>query len=325
MKTVTLIVPCYNEAEVLPMMYKEVKRVVSGCPDYNFTLLFVNDGSRDKTLEILKKLAALDRSVKYISFSRNFGKEAAMLAGMKNADSEYIGIIDADLQHSPDLIPEMLDAVENEGYDVAAALRTDRTGESKFKSFLSGSFYKVINGVSEIQINDNAQDFRIMKRKVVDAIINMPETIRFSKGIFTWVGFNVKWFPHENRERAAGETKWSLRKLARYAVDGILGYTVSPLRIPLYLGFFSLFAAFILFVYGFVRLCVSSVWEGVTYVMLMSGILFMGGLILCSLGVAGEYLARIYTETKHRPNYIISETNVGVNMFASGSDGVSDD
>ena len=309
MKTVNLIIPCYNEAEVLPLMYREVKRVAQGCADYAFTLTFVNDGSADDTLKIIKSFAETDGQVRYISFSRNFGKEAAMLAGMRYADADYIGIIDADLQHSPDLIPEMLRAVDEEDYDVAAACRSDREGESKFKSFLSRNFYNVINRISEIEINENAQDFRIMKRKVVDAIVSMPETVRFSKGIFTWVGFRVKWLPHENRARAAGETKWSIRKLAKYAIDGILGFTSSPLRLPLYLGLVSLFAAVILFLYGFIRLCVASLWAGAVYVMLLAAVLFLGGLILCSLGLIGEYLARVYTESKGRPVYIISETN----------------
>lgn len=324
MKNVTMIVPCFNEADVLPMFYKEVKHVFSECAGYNFTLLFVNDGSKDKTLEILKFLAERDRSVKYISFSRNFGKEAAMLAGMRNADGDYIGVMDADLQHSPELIPKMLEAVDKEGYDVAASLRTDRTGEAKFKSSLSAAFYKVINRISDVKINDNALDYRIMKRKVVEAIIAMPEKIRFLKGIYSWVGFNVKWFPHENRVRAAGETKWSIRKLAKYAIDGILGYTSSPLRIPLWLGFVMGFASVILFLYGFIRICVSSLWEGAIYVMILSAILFVGSLILCSIGIVGEYISRIYTETKARPNYIISETNVGLNMFSTGDEDTAD-
>lgn len=308
-KTVTLIVPCYNEADVLELLYKEVSRVTGTCVGYNFTLLFVNDGSSDQTLSIIKKIAALDPAVKYISFSRNFGKEAAMLAGMKNANSDYIGLIDADLQHSPDLLPAMLAAVDAEDYDVAAACRTDREGESKVKSFLSGKFYSVINRVSETKINDNAQDFRIMKRKVVDAIVSMPETIRFSKGIFSWVGFRVKWFPHENRERAAGETKWSLKKLAKYAIDGILGFTSSPLRIPLYLGILACAAAVILALYGFIRVLMPSAAFPM-YALLLSAILFMGGVALCCLGLIGEYLARVYTESKRRPPYIISETNI---------------
>ncbi len=310
MKSVTLIVPCYNEADVLTMLLKELTRVtmpLSG--QYCFKFLFVNDGSSDATLDIVKSFAERSDAIQYISFSRNFGKEAAMLAGMKYADSDFIGLIDADLQHSPDLIPEMLQAVDSEGYDVAAACRTDRVGESKLKSMLSAQFYKVINRVSEIRINDNAQDFRIMRRKVVDAILSMPESIRFSKGIFSWVGFRVKWFPHENRERAAGETKWSIKKLAKYAIDGILGYTSSPLRLPLYLGVVSCFAACILALYGLIRFCMPTA-DFPMYALLLAAILFMSGIVLCCVGLIGEYLARVYTETKRRPPFIISESNI---------------
>ena len=310
MKSVTLIVPCFNEADVLTLLFKELVKMIAPLrSQYTFELLFVNDGSSDATLDIIKSFAQRSEMVKYISFSRNFGKEAAMLAGMRYADTDYVGIIDADLQHSPDLIPEMLQAVDEEGYDVAAACRTDREGESKLKSFLSGSFYKVINRISEITINDNAQDFRIMKRKVVDAIVSMPESIRFSKGIFTWVGFRIKWFPHENRERAAGETKWSFKKLAKYAIDGILGFTSSPLRLPLYLGLLSCFIAVVLGIYGFIRVCMPTA-EFPMYALLLGAVLFMSGIILCSIGILGEYLARVYTESKRRPSFIISETNI---------------
>lgn len=310
MKSVTLIIPCFNEADVLTLLFKEIVKMTAPLREkYAFELLFVNDGSSDATLDIIKSFAQRSEMVKYISFSRNFGKEAAMLAGMRYADTDYVGIIDADLQHSPDLIPEMLHAVDEEGYDVAAACRTDREGESRLKSFLSGTFYKVINRISEITINDNAQDFRIMKRKVVDAIVSMPESIRFSKGIFTWVGFRIKWFPHENRERAAGETKWSVKKLAKYAIDGILGFTSSPLRLPLYFGILSCLAAVVLGIYGFVRVCMPTA-EFPMYALLLGAILFMSGIILCCLGILGEYLARVYTESKRRPSFVISETNI---------------
>ena len=208
MKTLALIVPCFNEADVLAMFYEETTKVIDSLRDRYYTeLVFVDDGSRDDTLKIIKELSARNVAVKFISFSRNFGKEAAMLAGMEYAvKADFIGILDADLQHSPEIIPEMLHYVDEEGYDVAAANREDRDGEGKLKSFLSDSFYKVINKVSETKITESAQDFRIMKKNVVKAIISMPESIRFSKGIFSWVGFNVKWIGHTNRERAAGET-----------------------------------------------------------------------------------------------------------------------
>ncbi len=311
MKTVALIIPCYNEADVLEMLRTELYRVCDPLQQFNFEFVFVNDGSKDETLNIIKRFAETDKRCKFISFSRNFGKEAAMLAGMQYAvHADYIGIIDADLQHSPDLIPEMIDACENEGYDVAAARRSDREGEEALKSALSGAFYKVINKVSEININDSAQDFRIMKQKVVQSILSMPERIRFSKGIFTWVGFNTKWFSHENRERAAGETKWSIRKLAKYALDGILGYTTSPLRIALWLGILLCAVGVGVGIYAVVRRFVCDELLMQSFVTLYSVLFLLVGIILGVIGILGEYLARVYTEIKGRPVYIISETNI---------------
>ncbi|MDR1629465.1 MAG: glycosyltransferase family 2 protein [Oscillospiraceae bacterium] len=309
MKTVTMIVPCFNEAEVIPLFYQEVSKVLGRCKNYSFKLLFVDDGSSDATLEILRAMAERTSSVKYISFSRNFGKEAAMLAGMRYADTEYVGIIDADLQHSPELIPHMLNALDIEGYDVAAARRTDRAGESKLRSFLSSRFYSVVNKTSDININDNSFDYRIMKRKVVDAILSLPEHVRFSKGIFSWVGFNIKWFEHGNIERAAGETKWSLKALLKYAFDGILGFTTAPLRLPFWAGLFTLIVSVMLFVYGIVRLVVENAFDP-TYSMLLSAILFVGGLTFVFIGILGEYIARSYVEIKARPVFIVSETNM---------------
>ena len=313
MKTLALIVPCFNEADVLGMFYDETTRVIDSLRDRYYTeLVFVDDGSRDDTLKIIKELAARNVAVKFISFSRNFGKEAAMLAGMEYAvKADFIGILDADLQHSPELIPEMLRYVDEEGYDVAAANREDRDGEGKLKSFLSDSFYKVINKVSETKITESAQDFRIMKKNVVKAIISMPENIRFSKGIFSWVGFNVKWIGHTNRERAAGETKWSLTKLAKYAIDGILGFTTSPLRLSFLFAFVSAFIGGISFIYGIVRNIINPEYTG--YIpFILTGMFFIGFLLLLSIGIIGEYLARVYTESKDRPKYIVSQTNTQV-------------
>ena len=311
MKKLSLIVPSFNEAEVLPAFYREITRVADICREkYEFELLFVDDGSKDDTLHILEGFAGTDSRVKYISFSRNFGKEAAMLAGLEHCTGDFAGFIDADLQHSPDLIPDMLKAVDEEGYDVAACKRVDRAGEKKFKSFLSASFYKLINKISETTIDEGAQDYRIMKRSVVDSILAMRENIRFTKGIFSWVGFSTKWFPHENRERAAGETKWSVRKLFKYAMDGIIGYTSSPLRIPLYLGIILLILSVIYAIGVLVKLiCIGYVFS-LTLRAILFGVLFVGGLILVSIGIAGEYLARIYTEVKDRPKYLIAKTNI---------------
>ncbi len=313
MKTLALIVPCFNEADVLSMFYEETSKVIDSIADrYRTELVFVDDGSRDDTLKIIKELAARNVAVKFISFSRNFGKEAAMLAGMEYAvKADYIGILDADLQHSPDIIPEMLHYVDEEGYDVAAANREDRDGEGKLKSFLSESFYKVINKVSETKITESAQDFRIMKKDVVKAIISMPENIRFSKGIFSWVGFNVKWIGHTNRERAAGETKWSITKLAKYAIDGILGFTTSPLRLSFFFSFISAFIGVISFVYGIVRNIITPEYTAVVP-FILTGMFFIAFLLLLSIGIIGEYLARVYTESKDRPKYIVAQTNTQV-------------
>ena len=313
MKTVALIVPCFNEADVLHMFYEETSKVIDSMKDkYSTELVFVDDGSRDDTLKIIKELALRNINVKFISFSRNFGKEAAMLAGMKYAvKADYIGILDADLQHSPDIIPEMLHYVDEEGYDVAAANREDRAGEAKLKSMLSESFYKVINKVSETKITESAQDFRIMRKDVVKAIISLPENIRFSKGIFSWVGFNVKWIGHTNRERAAGETKWSIVKLAKYAVDGILSFTTTPLRLGFLLAVLSAIFCGIGLVYALIRNIINPLYTAAVP-LIISAMFFIATMLFVTIGIIGEYLARVYTEIKDRPKYIIAQTNTQI-------------
>lgn len=306
MKTLSVIVPCYNEEAVLPAFYDEITKVAEDCSNYDFEFLFVNDGSRDNTQAIIESFAKKDSRVKYISFSRNFGKEGGMLAGLEHCTGDFACFIDADLQHSPDLIPEMLKAVDEEGYDVAACRRVDRKGEKKFKSMLADVFYKVVNKISETYIDEGAQDYRIMNRNVIDSILAMKENVRFTKGIFSWVGFNVKWFPHENRERAAGDTKWSVTKLFKYAIDGIIGYTSTPLRIPLYLGILIIISGF-LFIIG--AGLFSDYVESLGHCAIIFAVLLVGGLILLSIGIVGEYMARIYTEVKDRPKYLIAKTN----------------
>ena len=308
MKTLEMIVPCFNESDVLELFYKEVTPIMQSLDGYDYSFIFVNDGSRDNTLKIIKALAEKDKRVKYISFSRTFGKEAAMLSGLRYSRADFVGILDADLQHSPELIPEMLKALE-EGYDVAAAKRSDRKGESGLKSFLSDSFYKVANKMTEVEIDNGAQDFRIMKRKVVDAMLSMTEHNRFTKGIFSWVGFKTKWFPHENRERAAGNTKWNIKKLLKYAIDGILSYCDSPLRLPIYLGGLSAFAGLIYFIV-FLILHYGCAWALSGLHVVLAALLVIGGIIMLCLGIIGEYLARIYEEVKGRPVFIVDETNI---------------
>ncbi len=309
MNTLEFIVPCYNESEALPAFYEAVSKVFANLSGVAASLIFVDDGSRDSTLEAIKSIAEKDSSVKYISFSRNFGKEAAMLAGLKMSRADFVGIIDADLQHSPELIPEMLKAVADEGYDIAAARRVDRSGEAKLKSAFSRAFYKLINRISDAQIEEGAQDFRIMNRKVVNAIISMPEYNRFSKGIFSWVGFKTKWFEHENQKRVAGTTKWSFWKLFTYAVDGIIGFSTAPLKLSLIVGTFTSLIGFLYALYTIVKTLIFGP-DVNGYPSLICAILIIGGLVLISLGITGEYIARMYMEVKNRPDYIINETNI---------------
>lgn len=307
MKTLDLIIPCYNEEAVLPLFYEAVRKTLAALPDCRATLLFVDDGSTDGTLQVLKAFAARDGAVRYLSFSRNFGKEAAMLAGLRASGGDLVAIMDADLQHSPALLLPMLQAIE-EGYDVAAAKRTDRTGETKLKSRLSDAFYHAANKITQVEIDPGAQDFRLMTRPVVNAVLSLCEHRRFTKGIFSFVGFRTKWIAHENTVRAAGETKWNYRKLWAYAVDGVLGYSDLPLKLPFYAGAFLLCAAVVYaVVLLIVRLCgaVPSAVHAVLVVLLL-----LGGAVLCALGVLGAYLARVYCEVKNRPDYIIRETNV---------------
>ena len=307
MKTLDLIVPCYNEEAVLPLFYDTVRQTLQTLYGYRTTLIFVDDGSTDGTLRLLKAFASKDGAVRYLSFSRNFGKESAMLAGLRASQGELVAILDADLQHSPALLGPMLEAIE-EGYDVAAAKRTDRTGEGKLKSRLSDAFYRAANRISEVEIDPGAQDFRVMKRKVVDAILSLSEHRRFTKGIFAFVGFKTKWFPHENAARAAGDTKWNYKKLLSYAADGIFAYSDLPLKLPLY-GGLALLVLSVLFalVLLIVRLCGVLV-PGTLGVLF--AVLFLAGWIFLSIGILGAYLARVYGESKNRPHYIVSETNL---------------
>ena len=309
MKSLELIVPCFNEQESLPVFYETVKKVLSSLDGIDASFIFVDDGSRDKTLDEIKALAENDSAVKYISFSRNFGKESAMLAGLTFSSADYVGIIDADLQHSPSLIPEMIASLETGEYDIAAARRVDRTGEAKFKSIFSKAFYKIINRMSDVKIADGAQDFRIMTRQVVESIISMREYNRFSKGIFSWVGFKTKWFEHENSKRVAGKSKWSFWSLMTYAVDGIINFSTAPLKISFLFGAFISLIGFVYALYIIVRTIINGS-DVPGYPSLFSAILIIGGLILLSLGIIGEYLARIYTEVKDRPSFIVDETNI---------------
>ena len=305
---ISLIVPCYNEEESLPILYGALCDVREQVSDRDFEFIFVNDGSRDKTAEVIRDLASKDKCVKYVFFSRNFGKEAAMYAGLEKAQGDYIAILDADMQDPPSLIPSMIESLDKDEADIVAARRVTRKGEPPIRSFFARSFYKLINKMCDVEIADGARDFRLMKRCVVDAIISLNERQRFSKGIFAWVGFRTKWVEHENVERVAGETKWSFWKLFRYAIDGIVAFTTAPLRFATYCGFAFAFAAFLYIVYYFIRAIILRIYDQVPgYPSLLCFMLFIGGLILMALGLLGEYIGRIFIEVKRRPQYIVSE------------------
>ena len=305
---ISLIIPCYNEEESLNPLYDELKRVTSSMPDYDFEMIFVDDGSKDKTLSILKDFAAQDERITYISFSRNFGKEAAMYAGFCNATGDYTAVMDADMQHPPSLIPEMARILESGEYDSVAARRTTRKGESKIRSFFSRTFYKVMNKISDARMEQNATDFRLMRREMVDAIIAMSESNRFSKGIFGWVGFKTYWLPYENVERVAGTTKWSFRGLLKYSIEGITNFSNAPLKLATWFG--SLFT-----LCGFAALAYMLIYGAIMgnfiaqWVIVVTAILFAGGIQLFCLGIIGQYIAKMYKEVKNRPHYIVSQTN----------------
>lgn len=303
----SLVIPCYNEEESLPVFYREVTRVMRGM-DCEYELLFVNDGSRDGTLAALKELAERDGHVVYLSFSRNFGKEAAMYAGFCNARGDYAAVMDADLQDPPSLLPEMLAILQGGEYDSVATRRADRSGEPPVRSYFAKKFYRIINRISDADIVDGARDFRLMKREMVDVIVSMGENNRFSKGIFGWIGFQTYWMPYENVERVAGETKWNFWKLFHYAVDGIINFSQTPLCIASWFGIFMTCFAFLMMVFIVVRwLIFSDPVAGWTSTVCI--IIFIGGIQLFCLGIMGQYIAKTYMEAKHRPHFIISETN----------------
>ncbi len=305
MKSIDIIVPCYNEQEVLSTFFKTTDEIVSKISDCSFHYIFVDDGSRDDTLLILKGLKATYDRVDYISFSRNFGKEAAMYAGLSNSHGDYVIVMDADLQHPPLLIPDMVTAIL-EGYDCCAAYRTNRKGEAPIRSFLSKQFYKVNNMLTSVKMPYGAVDFRMMSRQMVDAIVSMSEAERFSKGIFSYVGFNTKWIPYTNVERTLGVTKWKLRSLLTYAIDGITSFSVAPLHLISTMGVLLAIMAIIYGIYIFIKTIILGV-DLPGYASTVILLLFIGGVVELSLGIISEYLARIFIETKNRPIYIARE------------------
>ena len=303
----SIIVPCYNEQESIPLFYKETVQVLSKMNE-EYELLFIDDGSKDGTLSVLKGLQKKDSHVNYFSFSRNFGKEAAMYAGFCNARGEYVAVMDADLQDPPSLLPEMLEKLKSEEYDSVATRRVNRDGEPPVRSWFARKFYQLINRISDADIVDGARDFRLMRREMVDAIIAMDEYNRFSKGIFGWVGFRTYWLPYENRERVAGQTKWNFWKLFKYAIDGIINFSQVPLSIASWFGMGMTLCSFLILIVIVCRRLIFgdpvAGWASTICV-----IIFIGGIQLFCLGIMGQYIAKTYMEVKHRPHYIIGESN----------------
>ena len=308
----SLIVPCYNEELALPFFIEEVKKVINQLEHSDgiaVELVFINDGSKDGTLELLQQYALDDKRIKYISFSRNFGKEAAMYAGLSHVHGDYVAIMDADMQDPPSLLPEMISILKTGDYDSVATRRVTRKGEPPIRSWFAHRFYSIINSISDADVVDGARDFRLMKRDMVDAIVSMKEYNRFSKGIFGWVGFRTYWLPYENIERVAGETKWNFWKLLKYAIDGIINFSDVPLKAASWLGigFTSISSIALLFII-LRRLLLGNPVEG--WASIIWTVVFVGGIQLFSVGVMGQYIAKTYAEVRQRPHFIINETNL---------------
>lgn len=310
MDKISIIVPCYNEQDAVPIFYEAAENAVSGLKERaEIEYIFINDGSADETEHVLKNMSDKFQNVRYISFSRNFGKEAAMYAGMQYSSGDYIVIMDVDLQDPPSLLPEMYETIKNEAYDCVATRRIDRKGEARIRSFFARCFYKLINKISQTEIVDGARDFRMMSRRMVDSILELCEYNRFSKGIFSWVGYKTKWLGYENIERSVGNTKWSFWKLFKYSIDGIVGFSTVPLAVSSVMGVILFIVSIIGIIFVIVR---QLLYGGSAYgwPSMICVILLVGGLQLLCLGILGQYLAKTYLETKHRPIYIVKNTNI---------------
>ncbi|GAX02150.1 glycosyltransferase family 2 protein [Secundilactobacillus silagei] len=311
MRTVSLIVPCYNEEQSITIFYDAVAKVFASINKpterYQPEYLFVNDGSSDKTLPILKDLQKQHpKTVHYLSFSRNFGKESALACGLDASTGDLVAVMDVDLQDPPELLPKMIDLIENDGYDCVGTIQKERRGQGRIRAFLSTKFYNVIDAISQVRIEPNARDYRLMTREMVDTITSLPEYNRFSKGIFAWVGYKTTYLKYESQPRAAGTSHWSFMQLVNYAIDGIIDFSDAPLKIATWVGGISCVLAVIGFIFVIVRaLTIGGAVAG--WPSLVSIILFLGGIQLFSLGILGEYIGKIYLETKHRPKYIVQE------------------
>lgn len=308
MTKISIIVPCFNEEKAIPIFYKELINTLQTI-NYEYQILFINDGSQDLTLQTLKSLSADDSNVQYLSFSRNFGKEAAMLAGMRHSTGDLVVTMDVDLQDPPALIPQMVAAIENENFDSVATRRVSRKGEPRLRSLFAKMFYQLINKLSNTDIVDGARDYRMMTRQMVNSILELGEYHRFSKGIFGWVGYQTKWLEYQNIERIAGETKWSFWKLFKYAVEGIVAFTTVPLRVASFFGLLCSLIAFVMLIFIILRRLLFgdpvAGWTSQVCIFLITG-----GLQMIFLGIIGEYLSKTYMEVKARPQYFIKEKNL---------------
>lgn len=306
---ISVVVPCYNEQKALPFYYDKMREVMALLPELSFEIILVDDGSTDETLEVAKQLAKSDERIRYLSFSRNFGKEAAMYAGLRNASGKYTAIMDADLQDPPGMLPEMYRVITEEGYDAVGTRRVTRKGEPPIRSFFARKFYKIMSRISKANMVDGARDYRLMNRKYVDALLSLGEYNRFSKGLFGWVGFKVKWLEFENVNRVAGETKWSFGQLFLYSLDGIVAFSNVPLYMASIAGIGSFLAAIVAMIFIIVRRLVFgdpvAGWASTVVI-----ILFIGGIQLLSIGILGLYLSKLYLEAKKRPIYLLEETNI---------------
>lgn len=306
MAKISIVVSCYNEEKALPLFYEETEKSIKEFKDIEFEYIFVNDGSTDNTLEVIKDLRKKDNKVKYVSFSRNFGKESAMYAGLENATGDYVTLMDADLQDPPYLLKEMYKAITEEGYDAVGTRRVTRKGEPVIRSFFARMFYRLINKISKVQMVDGARDYVLMTRQVVDAIVSLKEYNRFSKGLFNFVGFKVKWLEYENVKRVAGETKWSFWKLFVYALEGITAFSTAPLTFASFIGLLFCIVSFLLIVAIIIKTLVlgdpTSGWPSMVCIIFM-----VSGIQLFSLGIIGQYLSKTYLEVKKRPIYIVKE------------------
>lgn len=310
MEKISVVVPCYNEEKALPLFYEELKKNIKDfARNVEFEILLVNDGSKDETLKIMKDLAKNDDRIKYVSFSRNFGKEAAIYAGLENASGDYVTLMDADLQDPPSLLKEMYKAVTDENYDAVGTRRVDRKGEPIIRSFFARLFYKLINKMTSFEMVDGARDYVFMKRNVVNAILSLKEYNRYSKGLFSFVGFNVKWIEYQNIKRVAGETKWSFWKLTKYALEGITAFSTTPLLISSAIGLLFCLISFLLILIIIFKTLIlgdpTSGWPSLVCIIFM-----VSGVQMFSLGIIGQYLSKTYLEVKKRPLFFIKDTNI---------------